>query len=916
MKQLTLIFLALLFTRVYAQVTTNPAIPIVGQPVMITFDATQGTAGLKDYTGDVYAHTGVITNLSSSGNDWKYVIAEWSVNVSKAKMTRVSANIYELQITPDIRSFYGVPAGEQIKQMAFVFRSADGSKEGKATGGLNIYANVYEAGLNVAFSQPIHSSIFEKNETIQAKASASVTASLSLSLNGTELVSANSTELSHNFSIAEAGNYWLKITANADGQIATDSVYFAIPEETISAPRPANIRDGINYIDNQTVTLSLLAPNKNRVHIIGEFNNWLPKTDYQMKQDGDHFWLTLTNLEPQREYVFQYLVDGKIRIGDPYCDKVSDPYDDQYISSSVYANLISYPTGKTEGRASVLQTGQVPYEWKTTNYPLPAKENLLIYELLIRDFTADKTYTSIRENLDYFDRLGVNAIELMPFSEFEGNSSWGYNPNYYFAPDKAYGPKNELKELIDSIHHRGMIVIQDIVLNHAYGSCPLALLYWDDTNNRPAADNPWFNTSSPNTSFSWGADFNHESPYTQAFVDSVTSYWLSEYRIDGFRFDFTKGFTNTPGDGGAYDASRIAILQRMANHIWSVKPDAIIILEHFADNSEEKVLTSYQNGMLVWGNANYNFNEATMGWNDNSDFSWSSYQARGFSKPGLVAYMESHDEERLMYKNLTYGNVSGNYDIKNLTTALNRNELAAAFFFCLTGPKMIWQFGELGYDVSIDFNGRVGEKPLKWEYLDEPVRQELFDVYSAMFRLRNQFPVFASGTETLNLNGELKSIQLAHNNHHITLVGNFGMTAQTFNAPFQHTGSWYEFFTGTTYQVSASTMPISLQPGEYRLYSDTQLPTFQELATDVEDPVQSSARIRIYPNPACEQINIESPEDIFSLKLYNLDGQLVKQQNVYERNVAFPLNQLPQGMYILQINTRQNSHSEKILKSE
>ena len=504
----------------------------------------------------------------------------------------------------------------------------------------------------------------------------------------------------------------------------------------------------------------------------------------------------------------------------------------------------------------------------------------------------------------------------MPFSEFEGNSSWGYNPNYYFAPDKAYGPKNELKELIDSIHHRGMIVIQDIVLNHAYGSCPLALLYWDDVNNRPAAGNPWFNTTSPNTAFSWGADFNHESPYTQAFVDSVASYWLSEYRVDGFRFDFTKGFTNTPGDGGAYDASRIAILQRMANHIWSVKPDAIIILEHFADNSEEKVLTSYQNGMLVWGNANYNFNEATMGWNDNSDFSWSSYQARGFSKPGLVAYMESHDEERLMYKNLTYGNVSENYDIKNLTTALNRNELAAAFFFCLTGPKMIWQFGEQGYDVSIDFNGRVGEKPLKWEYLDEPARQELFDVYSAMLRLRNQFPVFASGTETLSLNGELKSIRLAHNNHHITLVGNFGMTAQTVNAPFQHTGSWYEFFTGTTYQVSASTMPISLQPGEYRLYSDTQLPAFQELATDVEDPFQSSARIRIYPNPACEQIYIESPEDIFSLKLYNLDGQLVKQQNVYERNVAFPLNQLPQGMYILQINTRQNSHSEKILKSE
>ena len=57
---------------------------------------------------------------------------------------------------------------------------------------------------------------------------------------------------------------------------------------------------------------------------------------------------------------------------------------------------------------------------------------------------------------------------IRSYYEFEGNSSWGYNPNNYFAPDKAYGTKDDLKELIDSIHNRRMIVIQDMVLNHAY----------------------------------------------------------------------------------------------------------------------------------------------------------------------------------------------------------------------------------------------------------------------------------------------------------------------------------------------------------------------------------------------------------------------------------------------------------------
>ena len=242
------------------------------------------------------------------------------------------------------------------------------------------------------------------------------------------------------------------------------------------------------------------------------------------------------------------------------------------------------------------------------------KSKLVIYELLIRDFLANHDFkTPFIDTLSYLDDLGVNAIELMPVCEFEGNLSWGYNPSFYFAPDKYYGPKNDMKAFVDSCHARGIAVIMDIVLNHCFGQSPFVQLYLDhyDTDQIfMKIPNPWFNASSPNPVYKWGADFNHTSSSTQELVDRINAYWLTEYNVDGFRFDFSKGFTNTPGDGFSYDASRIAILKRMANKIWSVKPSAYVILEHFTADAEEQELANY--GMMVWGNNNYNYSEAAM----------------------------------------------------------------------------------------------------------------------------------------------------------------------------------------------------------------------------------------------------------------------------------------------------------------
>ena len=147
-----------------------------------------------------------------------------------------------------------------------------------------------------------------------------------------------------------------------------------------------------------------------------------------------------------------------------------------------------------------------------------------------------------------------------------------------------------------------------------------------------------------------------------------------------------------------------------------------MILEHFGPNNEENELANY--GMMLWGNNNYNYAEAAMGYT--SDLTSVSYLGRGWSVPNLVSYMESHDEERLMYKTITYGNAAGNYNTQNLKIALKRMELDALFFLTVPGPKMIWQFGELGYDVSIDFGGRTSEKPIRWDYQADPDRHRLY----------------------------------------------------------------------------------------------------------------------------------------------------------------------------------------------
>lgn len=890
-------------------VTSDPAFPTSSGAVNIVFDASLSSGGLATYTGtDVYVHTGVITDKSTSNSDWKYATT-WLNNATKYKMTSLGNKKWQLTISPDIRTFFGVPSNETVLKLAFVFRNSTGSVEGKDAG-KDIFVNVYSTGLNVTFTSPATDQTIAKGNSLSFSATSSIATDLRLLMNGTSIATATSaTALNFTQAFNQEGNFQMVVQAGSGTTMASDTVNVYVTKSQVNAPKPSGTRAGINIINNTTATLVLYAPGKSSVFALGDFNNWTLSNDYMLNKDGDYWWITLTGLTPGQEYAFQYLVEGNLRIADPYTDKVLDPWNDSYIPSSVYPNLKAYPAGKTTGIVSVLQTGQTPYQWQTTNFSLPPKDKLVIYELLVRDFTSLHSFDAVNNKLDYLQSLGINAIELMPVNEFEGNNSWGYNPSFYFAVDKYYGTKNAYKAFIDECHRRGIAVIMDLVLNHSYGQSPFVQLYWDSANNRPAANNPWYNVTSPNTSYSWGYDFNHASPQTQSLVDSINSYWMSEYKIDGFRFDFTKGFTNTPGDGSAYDASRIAILKRMSSEIWKRKPGAYVIFEHLTANQEETELAN--TGIMLWGNLNYAYCQSIMGYMTDSDLSWGIYSNRSWTQPNLVAYMESHDEERTMYKALTYGSKLGSYDVKNLSNALDRAKLCASFYVLQPGPKMIWQFGELGYDYSINTASdgvtigdthRTDPKPIRWDYYDVPQRKALYDVYARLNYLKGNYPVFSSTDVSYSIGATMgRSIVWRSAGMNAFVVGNFGTIAITVTATLPKAGTWYNAFTGESETISSTSYSVALAPGEYRLYTDQAVSSIENTMNPNESPIAFFNNQIWYKGQGKANIQI-----------FDLMGKLISENNISSK---LDLAYLQKGIYLVLVNENGKQYSSKILKN-
>ena len=823
-------------------IEVDPVCPNADKSCTIIFKPTSDNP-LYGHTGELYGHFGVVVD-----GEWKYVPTEWGTTEEKTHFKKVADNHWEFKMEPSIREYFG--SGETpVTKIALIVRTADGNTK------------------------------------------------------------------SH-----DADQFCSVI----------DEKYKAeefVPDQLVTKKLPEGVDYGINYNEDGSVTFvfydnDTAGKSHKYCYIVGDWNDWTRKTEGAMYYDGSKgcWWITLDGFDPDKEYRFQYRLGNNsgndTYVSDPYTEVVYDEWNDQYVQGAP-----AFPAGAKQ-LVSAFQIRKPSYPWKHKDFKVEDKNDLVIYEMLFRDFTTSQNIAGAMSQLDYIENLGVNAVELMPIQEFDGNLSWGYNPNHWFALDKYYGTRKQYKEFIDECHARGIAVIVDVVYNHATGSHPWAKMWWNSGANCTADNNPWFNVA-PAHPYNVYHDMNHENEMVKEHVKRSLEYLLTEYDVDGFRFDLTKGFTQKQTDPdvaawGRYDQSRVDILKGYADHIWSVNEDAVVIFEHLSDWDEEKVLAEH--GIQLWRNVNHEYRTAVGGGTGNFGNMYSTAPFGGF-----VGYMESHDEERICYgagadassvtwgicgtltdwtsditlakdgaffsaKNVTFkaddmfkirGNgqwndafnygastkgyklplntgyaltlgsgsqdmavpAAGTYDVyfsldaemvwlmssgqrpadpsvapgggeseDALTVAMRRAGASAAFFLTVPGPKIIWQFGEIGYDYSIDYNDRTGEKPVVTDqYMAVPARKALYDTYASLLKFRRENPRFFDKDAKFEWtpSGALKKITCSVDGKTFHVVGNFGKSTASYSVP---TGSWTDYISGTA--VSGT---ISLKEGEFKL---------------------------------------------------------------------------------------------------
>ena len=767
MRKLWLCLLGLCALVASAQVTPTPNPIPTGYTGAVTI-VFDATKGNGGMIGATkcYAHTGLITAASTSDTDWKNVIGSWR-GTTQPQLTSLGNNKWQLDI-PNIFTFYGVPETTDIKKLAFVFHDGpNGNKEGKAASG----------DIFVVLGEKTEGDIWEAVEGVTA----------------------------------------------------------------ITKSRPSGLKQGITYgADGTSVTLCTYAASRTesakRVFLLGDMTDWKLSKDYQLYKDGNYFWITLTGLTKGKEYRFQYAVeraDGvRKQICDLYSEKVLHP-DDKWEPKTADPTLISYPTkGADGGYVTVIQPGKADYNWSsaTLNFKRPNKNNLIIYETWVLDYTTTRTFKGLMDRLDYIQNLGVNAIELMPITEFEGNQSWGYNPTLYFAMDKSYGKAEDMKAFVDACHQRGIAVILDMVFNHTTGQNPMAKLYpW--TSSSPTETelrfNPWFNVSTEvkHDNNDYGEDWNHGFEPAHEMFTRVLQYWLKEFKVDGYRLDLSHGICGR----NTYDAVD-QLKDYYDKGVKAVSSDAYMILEHWGSSmgTDRPKLINY--GMQCWANTNNAYCQTAMGWLKDGD----SFDEA--NQDGYISYCESHDEERMQYKAKAYGN--GDLQT-NEAARLGRVAENVAFNVLLNGSHMLWQFEEIGYDISIDQNGRTGTKPNPKTkgYFTQAERIDAFTKSAQVITLRTQLmPSVFEGNPTASSISSGKALRTIQWGNNVFAVANFGVEGnQAVSMP---SGTWYDYLGGAAKATSSTCV---LAPGELKVFTSTAVkaPTFTDIEKRDHTPIEN-----------------------------------------------------------------------------
>ena len=935
-----ILFLLLLFPlSFFSQVLSyNPNPFEVNQQVTITVDIASDETNCNSINNpsSVYMHSGI----GDDNSPWGFsVIGNWGQDDGVGQMSDNGDGTWSITITPSDYFNLDTNQSSLATRMGLVFRNEDGTQELKDDGCSDFFINV--GAFQVDLINPDSSGIIlvENNGGTQILAqNTNGNADYELYANGELVDSQTNTNFYNGYLFSNLNENQYCELYISQGESTIIKKFTILVDNTTVQSIPSNLEDGINYSDDNTkITLVLSAPNKDFIYVSGNFNFWSPDSEYAMKKDSDseRFWLEIQDLTPGELYTYQYWVadivpiedsPNLVKTADPFSTMVLSPFDDPWIPEESYPNLPEYPYEfGIEREITAFQTGLQDYNWQVDNFEKPNEEDLVIYEVLIRDFDSERTFQNLIDRIDYFKQLNINAIELMPIMEYEGNESWGYNTAFHMSVDKFYGPEEKLKEFIDLCHQNGIAVILDLVMNHVMGRSPMNRMWMNDPDKNgwgePSEENPYFNEIATHT-YGLGNDFNHQSTYTQYYTQRVIKHWIENFKIDGIRWDLTKGFTqncNTQDENctNNYQQDRVDILKSYADYSWSLDENHYVIFEHLGGSNEEQQWANYRlnegKGIMMWGKTNTPYYQLIMGYSANSNFSGIGHESRGFEGKRLLGYFESHDEERVMYNALQYGNNWDGYNIQDLNTSLSRMSAIGAISLTIPGPKMIWHFSDLGMENSLFTcsDGTVNEPDCKldtkpqpqWDdnWLENVNRREVYDNWARIIDLKINEDVF-EGNYSIS-SGSLTPIIYIWDDgidsnllKNVIIVSNFDVVEQTITPYFPYTGTWFDLMDEngeSSIIVNSTSDQITLQPGEFKIFGNQSSIALSQNEYEIDE-------VYFYPNPSEGHINFNKDVDL--IEIFDITGKIVVTFENTIKNRPINIDYLDTGLYLVKIS--------------
>lgn len=938
----------LLVTHIFfGQVSISPYPFDVNQQITISVNLSQSQCNSIPISANkVYMHAGI----GNDTNAWGYsVVGNWGLDNGVGLMTNQGNGVWSITLTPSTYFNLNTTQQNAATKLGLVFRNASGNQEMKNPPSCQDF--IYNVG---NFQVTLLSHTVNTSYLINSGSDVNIVAQ-NTGGNATYSLTANNSPVSCSNTVTNfftcsdtnvTSNKTYVLSATIGATTITKQFNVIVIPNVVNAMMPTGLVDGINYdeFDPTKVTLVLNAPAKDFIYVAGNFNNWQPTAAHLMKKDPTtgKYWLELTNLTPSADYAYQYWVCDNtnrpanspaiVKTADPFSTLVLSPYDDsEIINLGVYLGLPAYNliAAGQEREVTYFKTGETPYAWSTSsqNFTKPSKKDLVIYEVLVRDFDTNRTYQDLINKINHFKNLGINAIQLMPVMEFEGNESWGYNTVYHLALDKRYGPPTKLKEFIDVCHQNGIAVILDVALNHVFGRSPLVRMWMQDADNDGWGDsvpttteNPYINQYAKH-SYSVGSDLNHfnePNNLTNTYVVRTLQQWIQEFKVDGFRWDLTKGFTNQCSSGddactNGYRSDRVAKMKWYADKQWEFDPNSYVIFEHLGvggSATEEAEWAAYNangntKGIMYWKKMTDNYASLLKG-------NFTDVSGVTNTNNRCIGYAESHDEERVLYKAINEVGQTQN----DLPKALKRMQALGSVFFLVPGPKMIWHFSELGWNNSLwqCSNGTVSysspdckldTKPQpQWTspWQTDTNRQDVYSTFSKLIKLRTTENVFENGQHQWDLTTTGKPRLSVWNAttpqstlSYVLALTNFSDTDYFPAVGFPYTGTWYNLMDNTPIVVTNVNMQIQIEAGGFRVYGN------QPNALLSTNEFEFSDNIVLYPNPTRTSFYLS--QDVAQVEIYTISGQLVKTYNSVIAQNEIPIEFLENGIYFVKIKT-------------